>query len=105
MKKEITEEENLRVMERCPRFKFCNAPICPLDYFQEERVKLGGEDKCALSKSIRKRIGKETALKYQGMTRREWTGMKIWEAKSDEEKREIVEKGKNQLAKLRQNPA
>ena len=101
--KEVTEEENYKIMRRCPRFKFCNAPKCPLDYFINDRVKLTGEDKCALPKSIRKRIGKGTELEYQGMTKREWIGKKIWEAKSDEAKREIIEKGKIRLAKLRQN--
>ena len=100
---EITEEENVKIMQKCPRYKFCNAPKCPLDYFRDERVKLAGEDKCALPKSIRKRIGKGTALKYQGLTKKEYTGMKIWEAKSDEEKREIIEKGRIRLAQLRQN--
>ena len=97
---EITEEQNVKIMEKCPRFQFCNAPICPLDYFQDERVELDGEEKCALAKSIRKRIGEGTALKYQGMTRREYAGKKIWDAKSDEEKREIIERGRKQLSKF-----
>jgi len=100
---EITEEENTKIMQRCPRFQFCNAPKCPLDYFQDQRTKLKGEEKCELAKSIRKKIGNGTSLKYQGMTKKEWIGTKIWEAKSDEEKREIIEKGKIRLAKLRQN--
>jgi len=98
----ITEEENVKIMQRCPRFQFCNAPICPLDYFQDERTKLEGDEKCVLAKSIRKRIGKGTALKYQGMTRKEYAGMKIWNDKSDEEKRGIVERGRRQLSKFRQ---
>ena len=97
---EITEEENVKIMQKCPRYKFCNAPKCPLDYFIDKRTKLEGEEKCELAKSIRKRIGKGTALKYQGMTKREWTGKKIWESKSDEEKKEIIERGKKQLAKM-----
>ena len=94
---EITEEENLKVMKQCSRFQFCNAPKCPLDYFQDERVELKGEDKCKLPKSIRKKIGKGTALKYQGLTKKEWTGIKIWNDKSDEERREIIKRGKNNL--------
>ena len=101
--KVITEEENYKVMQKCPRYKFCNAPKCPLDYFQDQRTKLEEEEKCELAKSIRRKIGDETALKYRGMTKREWAGMKIWNAKSDEAKREIIEKGKIRLAKLRQN--
>ena len=100
---EITEEENLKIMQKCPRYEFCNAPKCPLDYFIDERVKLADEEKCKLAKSIRKEIGKGTALKYQGLTRREWAGMKIWESKSDEEKKEIIEQGRKRFAKLRQN--
>ena len=102
MEQTITEEENVKIMEKCPRFQSCNAPKCPLDYFQDKRTELEGDDKCALPKSIRKRIGKGTALKYQGMTKREWAGKKIWDAKSDEEKREIIERGRKQLSKFQQ---
>lgn len=102
MKQIITEEENTKIMKKCPRFQFCNAPICPLDYFQDERVELEGEEKCALAKSTRKRIGKGTILPHQGMTKREYAGMKIWEAKSDKEKKIIAERGKKQLAKFQQ---
>ncbi len=95
---EITEEENVKIMRKCPRFQFCNAPKCPLDYFRKERVELAGDDKCKAPKSIRKKIGKGTKLQYQGMTPREWAGMIVWKGKSNEEKERIIERGRKQLA-------
>ena len=34
----ITEEEGVKIMRKCPRFQFCNAPKCPLDYFKDKRT-------------------------------------------------------------------
>ena len=102
MEQTITEEENVKIMQKCPRFQFCNAPKCPLDYFQDDRIKLEGEEKCTSAKSTRIKIGKGTVLPHQGLTKKELAGTKIWEAKSDKEKREIIERGKERLMKFRQ---
>lgn len=98
----MMEQENLKILKQCPRFNECSVPICPLDYYQSQRVKLEGEPKCTLAKSIRMRIAKGTELKYQGMTKREWDGKKRWDAKPEAEKQIIIERGKKILQKVNQ---
>ena len=95
----MTNYENDKVMELCPRYQECSAPKCPLDFFQDERVKLEGEEKCSMAKSIRMRIAKGTKLKYQGMTKAEWTGKQNWDKKPEAEKQAIIKKGKETLKK------
>ena len=95
--KKITEEENLVIMKKCPRFEKCSVNKCPLDYFINQRVELQGEPKCSLGKSRRKRIGKGTNLPYQGMTKREWSGEKRWRELPEEKKRIMIERGRKYL--------
>ena len=38
----MTNYENDKVMEKCPRFQDCSCPICPLDAFVKDRM-AGGE--------------------------------------------------------------
>lgn len=45
---EITEEENLINMKRCPRFESCSIPKCPLDFLMAERTELPEDERCPL---------------------------------------------------------
>lgn len=93
----MDEVENVKILAKCPRFQSCDAPICPLDYYQSSRVYEEGDKKCDMEKGVRVRIGKGTELKYQGMTKPEWAGKMSWENKSEEEKQAIIERGKKAL--------
>ena len=57
-------EENIKNMERCPRFKSCNIPKCPLDFWMSERTELTEDKKCVLFKMI---YGKKTAKMRKGV--------------------------------------
>lgn len=81
------EIESLKIMEKCPKFQRCSAPVCPLDLLQDERDSLKDEPKCTLAKSICHRIGKGTTLKRQGYTKGEWAAKKRWEKVPEDEKR------------------
>lgn len=96
----MNETENIKIMSKCPRFKSCSVPKCPLDYYRDQRTVLNGEPKCEAFKSIRMKIGKGTQLKYQGMTKREWDGKKRWDARPEAEKQALIERGKEALKKL-----
>ena len=85
----MTEEQNQKTMEQCPRFQRCNAPQCSLDYWQEDRVEEAEDDKCGVSKSIRVRIGKDTELPRGGLKKSEYNAKMRWEAKPEAEKQEI----------------
>jgi len=52
----ITEEENRKNMERCPRWESCDIPRCPLDFFMKERVELPDNEKCILIAPRGKRV-------------------------------------------------
>ncbi len=41
------EKQNL-VMQKCPRFQFCNAPKCPLDIYVSKRRELSEDDRCPI---------------------------------------------------------
>lgn len=79
-------------MTKCPRFKFCDINICPLDKLSPFRNKLKKEPNCTLSKSIRQKIGTEFGLPKLGLTNREFVGYKKWQSKSEEEKSEITKR-------------
>jgi hypothetical protein len=88
-------------MERCSRFTRCDVPLCPLDPDMNKRTYLEGEPICTFPKSIRKRLGKD--LPNMGLFPRELSGLRNWEAKSDEEKAKIREDGKKRLQTYRKN--
>ena len=96
----MDEIENTKIMSKCPRFDYCDVPICPLNHYQESRVYSEGESKCTMEKGVRAKIGKGTELKYQGFVKREWAAKKNWENKSEEEKQIIIERGKRALGTL-----
>lgn len=85
----------MKALEKCPRFKFCNANICPLDELSSFRNKLKEEPGCTLAKSIRHKIGTEFELSKLGLSDKEFAGYKKWQSKSEDEKSEI----KKRLAK------
>jgi len=88
IKKPHTQEEpeSLGIMQLCPKFLQCSAPICPLDSLQDERTYLKGEPKCTLSKAKRVKIGTEAGLERKGMTKPEWAASLRWEAQTEAEK-------------------
>lgn len=57
-KKGITENP-----ERCPRFNFCSANICPLDFYAKRRIFVKGEDICPFT--IKKRNKSQRQLKLR----------------------------------------
>ena len=81
-----TEATTVEIMRQCPRFDRCSVPICPLDQQQDHRTRLPGESKCTLGKSARFRIGQNTDLPLQGLTKREWAARQRWNALSDAER-------------------
>jgi len=86
-------------IEKCPRFKKCSVNKCPLDSESNLRVKLSGEKKCDMAKSIRLKIGKQYNLLELGLTKAEYTGYKKWNSKSEEEKNQI----KRRMCEVRRN--
>jgi len=52
----MTEQENLKNMERCPRFQDCSILLCPLDFFMSERAELPEDEKCILIARRGKRV-------------------------------------------------
>ncbi len=44
----ITYEDNLKNVERCPRFQGCDIPKCPLDFYMSDRVELPEDERCIL---------------------------------------------------------
>jgi len=81
----LSEIGSSEITQKCPRFKNCSAPICPLDPLQDNRTYLEGEDRCQLPKSRRLRIADGTSLPKQGMTNREWAGKQSWDQLSEAE--------------------
>lgn len=76
----LSELEAVALMARCPRFRTCAVPSCPLDLFQDRRVVLPGEPRCTLPKERRRALGAGTALPFGGLTLREWQGEQRWAA-------------------------
>lgn len=70
----MTEKENVVIMKKCSHFDRCSSPLCPLDFYQKERMRLVDEPKCTMRKASRYRIGKNTELPYKGLTKQEWAG-------------------------------
>jgi hypothetical protein len=74
--------------EACPRFEACSVPVCPLDPEQAARVRLPGEDRCALGRTYRARIAARfpEVLPGRGLFPRELAAVRRWEALSREER-------------------
>ena len=84
-------------MYRCPRYNFCNAPICPLDPDYKLRVFVNGDEKCTLSKRLRMMLG--VNLDNKGLKPREKAGLDIWNSRSNESKELALRKGKENIDK------
>lgn len=76
--------------ELCPRYAFCNVNNCPLDPAYPGRTTHPDDEdkKCTLPKTYRVKVAGDFPgiLQYEGMTPREYAGLKAWENKSQEEK-------------------
>jgi len=96
---ETTEREALNIMRKCNRFETCSSPICPLDLLQDKRTRLEGEETCTAWKSIRRKAGEGTALKYKGLKKNEWEAKRRWDDKPEEEKEKIREQMRERFKK------
>jgi hypothetical protein len=91
----------------CPSFEVCSCNLCPLDPDLEMRTGLPGEEKCRAHKPTRLKIACRylNLLKYQGLTVKEWVGLRSWSALSEEERGRV--KGRlnaySRLQKTKQN--
>jgi len=69
MTKEISAEENVINMQRCPRWGSCSNPKCLLDSEMRERIELGEDRRCILQKLLGKnrsnRMGGNISLKMR----------------------------------------
>lgn len=76
----------------CPRFDFCNINHCPLhpDFKKLISDESDPQQKCTLPKSIRKRLG--SSLSWEGLTKREISGQKIWDSLPEEIKQARIKK-------------
>ena len=79
-------------MYLCPRYNFCNAPICPLDPNWTSRVYVYGDEKCKLGKGLRQKLGKN--LPNKGLKFGEFTNSDYWKSLTDEERVKIKEGSK-----------
>lgn len=84
----LTKSHADAIIKLCPKFIRCLAPICPLDFYQDDRDYIKGEPKCRLSKSKRIKIAEGTDLHQQGLTKREFAAKKAWESLSEPDKAE-----------------
>jgi len=69
----MTKREKL--MERCPRFDYCSAPVCPLDFDSGICYRLKGEELCRCRAKTRFNIARDSNLKYKGLKKIEWFWM------------------------------
>jgi len=53
-----SQQQNLENMRKCPRFDSCNVPLCPLDFWMNERVELPEDEKCILITQKRGKLSK-----------------------------------------------
>ena len=91
--------EELEPMIRCPRYKGCSAPICPLDPHKDMGVPAGlGETHCTLPKAKRLELG--ALLPWRGLWPRELAGVRVWEGKSLSEQAAQAEQGLRNLGLL-----
>jgi len=50
----VSEAENVKNLERCPRFEHCSIPICPLDLNLSFRNRLSNEGICPWMREVGK---------------------------------------------------
>jgi len=86
----LVEKESLAIMKLCPRFSYCSVPICPLDLQQDERDRIKSEPRCTLAKSYRLKIGQNTRLSFEALTKREWPASQRWEALGEDERADKI---------------
>lgn len=94
----------MKPYHECPSFPVCSAPKCPLDPAIKMRTfRYPEEEKCRATKPTRHKIGlKHTeVLPYQGYTKREWNGIKRWEALPHAERIRITREGAKRLKSLK----
>jgi len=82
----------------CPRFDKCNVNNCPLHPFYPDLI-VDPEDrelKCTIEKQVRFKIGSKypDILKYQGLSRPEYTGKQRFENLSEQDKEIVRERAK-----------
>jgi len=82
----------------CPRFDACSVNACPLDPQYPDRPSHPDdfERKCTLGKTYRERIAARYpgALRFDGLTSREWKARRRVEAMTPEEREELRERAR-----------
>ena len=80
---EPTLKENLKNMERCPRFQNCSIPRCLLDYWMSDRTELKDDERCPLRGYRTKRTkGSKSAL-LRGVSNFIWEKNKVSDKKTN----------------------
>ena len=82
-------------MRGCPRFSYCDVPICPLDAEKDKRIYIEGDPRCTMEKNVRVKLGKD--LPWGGLTPAELRGKKAWENKSPQQRQKFIEGGAKYL--------
>lgn len=89
----------------CTRFASCSVNNCPLhvDYPDLYTDPDDSEPRCTLPKSYRLKVAEnyKGVLKFEGLTKREYSAKMSWENKTDEERAQIIERGKKSLIAVR----
>ncbi|MGA9187431.1 MAG: hypothetical protein WB014_02440 [Methanosarcina sp.] len=78
----------------CPRWQSCNVNICPLspDYPEGYTHPEDSEKRCSLAKSYRIAAAAKFpgVLRFEGLTAKEFAGLKVWGNRPQEEREKIV---------------
>jgi hypothetical protein len=93
------------LFRKCTRFKTCSTNNCPLHPDYPELYTDGDdpEPRCTLPKSYRLKVAENFAgvLKFGGLTSREYAAKMKWDNMTDEERTQIIERGKKSLVVVR----
>ena len=65
----MNTKTNLANMQKCPRFKRCSIPRCPLDFYMKDRIEWRDEPLCQL-------IAKTKSKRNRGIRTSTMGGMK-----------------------------
>lgn len=80
--------------ESCPRWHHCSVNNCPLspEYPDGYTHPEDPEKKCTLPKSYRRKVAEKSPgiLRFEGLTPKEFTGMKAWLNRPSNEREETI---------------
>jgi hypothetical protein len=84
---------------KCPKFNSCSAPLCPLDIDYNKRSYLKGEPRCSLRRAKRLKYG--SVLPNKGLFPKEYSALKRWQSKSEEERTKFIKNATDRLKNFR----